>query len=352
MTYDGEGTYFLDKVRPGLWRLEVYPDAVPVQDPFEPPSADKIVTRAIHRSWPMTVALPDLGDTFTVQPVTAGNRRIERAVGGRAAVAPGVYVLSAAGAVDQATLPAHMGHLRFAEYHAPLADTLPPAAVLLGPRAIPAGRDAQLHARLVHGAAPDSSVLFIRRRADPSYRGYRMRMVRGYDYAATIPAAELREGPHEVVVTVFHGRSSVSFPGGAAQAPTGWNYSDRSAWPVDVTGPRTPLRLFDAAFDAESLAFSRIGDAGRRGLFQLGLSEDTGRPVFHVALPADDSGRGPNGLHRFIGDREPSAGPAGDHRTGGVAAASAAWSGGPAGPACHPDGGRRHQLERPGDGRQ
>ena len=53
--YDGEGTYFLDKVRPGLWRLEVYPDAEPVRDPFEPPNPGKIVTRAISRSWPMTV---------------------------------------------------------------------------------------------------------------------------------------------------------------------------------------------------------------------------------------------------------------------------------------------------------
>ncbi len=57
MTYEGEGIYFLDKVRPGLWRLEVYPDAVPVRDPFEPPSPDKIVTRAISRAWPMTVDL-------------------------------------------------------------------------------------------------------------------------------------------------------------------------------------------------------------------------------------------------------------------------------------------------------
>ena len=38
VTYEGEGIYFLDKVRPGVWRLEVYPDAVPVRDPFEPPN--------------------------------------------------------------------------------------------------------------------------------------------------------------------------------------------------------------------------------------------------------------------------------------------------------------------------
>ena len=168
MAYEGEGIYFLDKVRPGVWRLEVYPDAVPVRDPFEPPSPDKIVTRAIRRAWPMTLDLPDLGDTFTVQPVTAGNPRTERAVGGRFTVTPGVYVLSAAGPVDAATLPAHLGHLGFAEYHAPPPDTLPPSVVPLFAPALLAGRDAELRARVVDDTPPDSAVLFIRPAAGPA----------------------------------------------------------------------------------------------------------------------------------------------------------------------------------------
>src|SRR5216117_2150758 len=117
VTYEGEGIYFLDKVRPGLWRLEVYPDAVPVGDPFEPPSPDKVVTRAISRAWHMTLALPDLGASFTVQPIAAGNPRTEQAAAGRFTVTPGVYVLSAAGRVDVAALPAHIGHVGTPEYH-------------------------------------------------------------------------------------------------------------------------------------------------------------------------------------------------------------------------------------------
>jgi hypothetical protein len=75
--------------------------------------------------------------------------------------------------------------------------------------------------------------------------------------------------------------------------PTAWNDSGRASWTLDVVGPRTPLRLFDPASDAGRLAFSRIGDAGRRGLFHVGLSGVTGQPLFHVALPVDSSGWGP-----------------------------------------------------------
>jgi hypothetical protein len=120
-----------------------------------------------------------------------------------------------------------------------------------------------------------------------------MRPAGAYEYAATMAAAGLKQGPHNVVITVFQGATTTTFPGGLPRAPTAWNYSSRVSWTLDVVGPRSPLRLFDAGIDAERLAFTRIGDAGRRGLFRVGVSRTTGRPVFHVALPVDSSGWSP-----------------------------------------------------------
>jgi hypothetical protein len=51
--------------------------------------------------------------------------------------------------------------------------------------------------------------------------------------------------------------------------------------------------VFDPARDAGHLAFTRIGDAGRRGLFRLGVSPLSGSPVFHLELPVDSSGWSP-----------------------------------------------------------
>ncbi|MDP3772947.1 MAG: hypothetical protein Q8Q85_01640, partial [Gemmatimonadales bacterium] len=293
VTYEGEGIHFLDKVRPGLWRLEVYPDAVPTRDPFEPPSPDKIVTRAISRAWPMTLALPDLGAAFTVQPITAGNPRTERAAAGRFTVTPGVYVLSAAGPVDVAALPAYVGNVGFAEYHAPPADSLPPSVQPLSAPEYLTGHDAELRARVVDRTPPDSAMLFIRPAAGALYRDFALRPAGGYGYAASVPAAALREGPHEFVITVFRGDSGVTFPGGLHRRPTDWDYYGGASWTLDVVGPRTPLRLFTPGADAARLAFSRIGDAGRRGLFRLALSGVTGQPVFHFELPVNASGWSP-----------------------------------------------------------
>jgi len=289
VTYEGKGIYFLDKVRPGVWRLEVYPDAVPVRDPFEPPNPGKIVTRAISRAWPMTLALPDLGATFAAQPVTAGNPSVVQAAGGRFSVTPGVYVLSVAGPVDVATMPSHVGGIGFAEYHAPPLDTLPPSVQSLAAPQYLAGRDAQIRARVVADAPPDSATLFVRPTAG-FYRGIAMRPAGAYLYAATVPAAALREGPHEFVITLFSGDTAITFPGGQHLRPTDWDYYARASWKMDVVGAQTSLGLFDAGADAGHLTFSRIGDAGRRGLFRIGWSGVTGRAVFHLELPPGESG--------------------------------------------------------------
>jgi len=292
VSYEGEGVYFLDKVRPGIWRLEVYPDAVPVRDPFEPMSPDKVVTRAIWRAWPMTIALPDLGASFTAHPVTVDNPRTEQASGGRFTVTPGVYLLSSVGSVDASTLPAYMGQVGFAEFHAPPPDSLPPSVQSLAPAEYLAGRDAQVSARIVDHVPPDSAKLFVRLAAGDFYHGYTMHSIGGYGYAATVPAAQLRAGPHEFVITLFHGDSAITFPEGLHQQPWDWNYHGTASWKFNVVGAETPVHLF-AVTDAPHLAFSRIGDAGRRGLFSLGMSNVTGQPIFHLELPV--RGGGPAG---------------------------------------------------------
>ncbi len=292
-TYGGEGIYFLDKVRPGVWRLEVYPDAVPVRDPFEPPSRDKVVTRAISRAWPMTLTLPDLGASFSVQPITAGNPQAGRATAGGFTVTPGVYVLSATGPVDVATLPAYVGAVGFAEYHAPPSDSESPSVQSLAAAEYLAGRSADLEARVVDRTPPDSAELFIRPVAGGFYRTFPMHPAGGYQYAASLPATALPEGPYEFVITLFRGDSSVTFPSGLRRKPSDWDYSGGASWRLRVVGPQTPLRLFDPGADAARLAFTRIGDAGRRGLFRLAWSGVTGQPVFHFELPVNANGAGP-----------------------------------------------------------
>jgi len=243
------------------------------------------VTRAISRAWPMTLALPDLGASFTVQPITAGNAGPSRAAAGKFSVTPGVYVLSSAGPVDVTGISR--------EYHAPPPDSLPPSVQSLAPPELLAGRDVELGARVVDAVPPDSATLYIKPTAGGFYRGFPMQHVAGYEYSTSIPSTNLHNGPYEFVIALFHRDSSLTFPDAVRAKPTEWDYYGRATWTVDVVGAQTPLRLFTPRDDAPRLTFTRIGDAGRRGLFRVVMSPVTGEPVFHLELPVDASGWSP-----------------------------------------------------------
>jgi hypothetical protein len=292
--YDGEGVYFLDRVRPGVWRLEVYPDAVDVEDPFRMPRADKVVTRAIYREHAMRVRLPALGGAFHVRPVAGDGAASARAEDGRFTVRPGVYVLSA-GPVDPATLPARIGNLGFAEFHAPPPDPLPARVVPLdaAPEHV-AGEPMTIAARVVTDAPPDSVTLWLRRVGTGWFRPFRMRAESAYGYRAALPADALAEGVYDYVISVAQGDSTVTFPEGVRRAPSSWDFSTTGAWRFADVPARAPLRLLRPGDDAPRLAFSRIGDGYREGIFRIAPSAATAEPALHVELPVGVGGINPD----------------------------------------------------------
>jgi hypothetical protein len=284
--YEGEGAYFLDRVRDGVWRLELFPDAVDVDDPFEPPRLDRLVTRAISRAWPMTIALPDLGTRFTAQPLAAGNAATVQAEQGRFTVRPGVYLLSAHGDVGRASLPARIANLGFTEYHAPAPDTLGTRVLVEATPQYVTGQPVTIGARVVSDAMPDSVSLWVRPVGRSWFTPFPMRRESAYGWRTTIPADSLRAGPQEYVISVRRGDSTVTFPDGIARHPWAWDFSTALPWRTTIVGPRVPLRLLSPADDAERLAFTRIGDAGRQGIFRVVPSPLTGEPALHLELPS------------------------------------------------------------------
>lgn len=89
--YEGSGAYFLDWLAEGVWRLEVYPDAVPAADPYAHPYIGREVVRLVHRSRRMTIRLSDLGLQFTIEP--GSGARPMSAQKGTFTVRPGAYLL-------------------------------------------------------------------------------------------------------------------------------------------------------------------------------------------------------------------------------------------------------------------
>ncbi|MBI5833529.1 MAG: cellulase family glycosylhydrolase [Armatimonadetes bacterium] len=206
--YDGTGAWFLDRLAPGCWRLEVFPDAVPVRDPYGANRLSREVTRLLWAERRMALTLPDLGDGFAVEPVDVGNQHRPTAKQGAFAVRPGVYRLLRAGAKAVPVDPAYFAPPE-AKGRPWSLDHRPPAELLAGqPFTVncsvvpPTGADDR---------APGSLTLVW---ADGgTWRRLPMTADGPYNRRATVPADLLREG-HARYALVWQGAGgTVTVPG-------------------------------------------------------------------------------------------------------------------------------------------
>lgn len=115
VTYSGKGVYFLDRIEPGVWRLEVHPDAELIGDPYMQPSVDRVVVDIRHRQHPIRINLPDLGSEFEILDL-GGLCDPRSTKNGGFAVTPGIYLLSSNPEFNTNDLPEYIGAVGLAEF--------------------------------------------------------------------------------------------------------------------------------------------------------------------------------------------------------------------------------------------
>lgn len=221
--YDGTGAYFLDRLADGLWRLEVYPDAVWVGDPHAATSLQREVSRVIWTAHEMALRLPDLGERFHVRriaPEPEQGAAISVAAG-RWQVEPGAYVL----ARPEVELPATIA----TDWYAPRPPYPDVAVWLRVPDRWRQGTDVPVQATI---ASPD--VTSVRFHWSDSL-SVTLQPAGGYEYHGDVPGAALRPGECGAALEVQTAAGTHWFPAGAGQ-PTR-RREPQVVWQADAAAP-------------------------------------------------------------------------------------------------------------------
>jgi len=210
--YDGTGAYFLEKLSDGVWRLEVYPDAVWVNDPYGRPSLEREVARVYWRERVMQVNLPDLGQNFTVEPLNEGNNFRTKAIAGRFTIRPGVYLLSRRSAkvdIKGLQLPVAVG-LR--EFYAPPSNNALATVWHEPVREWIEGKPLRLTFTVASLQEPDKVTLHLWHESEKVFRSITMERKGAYLYEAMIPSDWLKPGAIEYLVGARFGHTVRTFP--------------------------------------------------------------------------------------------------------------------------------------------
>ncbi|MBO1272793.1 hypothetical protein J3L11_14195 [Shewanella sp. 4t3-1-2LB] len=245
VTYRGTGAYFLDKQQDGVWRLEVYPDLLPLQDPHQPPSLQREIGRLYLHQRSMTLTLADLGPTFAIKGINAGNHYVANAEHGQITVQPGVYLLGRTAALvnsaKQATAP----------YYLPTIPA-PELALVHQPQRQRNLGDKLSFTAQIAGKLPQYQVtLYLRYQGYKDFKALPMTAVNGDTYQLTLPnTAEWQHpGVLEYAISVSDGQQQVTWPGAKAGTPADWDYVDAGYWHTLLTPEGTPVTLLAPATD-------------------------------------------------------------------------------------------------------
>lgn len=258
--YEGTGAYFIDRLEPGVWRLEVMPDAIVVNDPFAKPSPDKEVVTIAYGVWDMTLQLPDLGSSFSLTGLNEGNSIPQQLVsnGTIYSLKPGTYLLQRTDARPKQhwTAASTWNGIRLGEYAAP-APRAKEFTVTHTPAVVTeADRPLTITATIAGPELPDSVIIYTDKISfwndhNPSIRMHR---TNGYTYQATVPSTEIKRGVFRYNILVCHNGKFRTYPGGSTSSgkssgtsgsPLDWDFISEVYWETPVVAPTTAISLLD-----------------------------------------------------------------------------------------------------------
>lgn len=294
--YDGLGAYFLDEVVPGVWRLEVMPDALFSADPFGKPSLDRPMAWALYPdSREITVNLPQLGENFAVSRIDTGSGNIAKAENSKFKVTPGVYLLGKdAAMLDPAKLPAKVRNIGLTEYVAPRNPKETPT--IINHKSAPAivkGSDLIIEAQAFANQPIDSILIYPEEASfwNKNNHLYRADEMVTYDYRAVIPAEALTgKDRFDYRIVAFTGGKAVTFPSAVPGTPLDWDAPDGTPlYSTEIVSADSPLILLDAATGYDGTELATIPDSWGK----VWLSHQRNSPLAENALeiaakPDDD----------------------------------------------------------------
>lgn len=275
--YDGLGAYFLDKIEDGIWRLEVMPDAVWVDNPFGRNSPEKTIAVINWKNHLMKINLQNLGSQFSLEAVNEGNSVSKIVENGSLSITPGTYILNKKGIPKNWTVNDQFGFGKLSDFYAPETTVTKPWFKHTPENEVSENKPLKINVNYIAPIAPQGIQLVVYSGNKSEF--YNMENTGGYSYSATIPAEMIKTGFLSYHIIVQHQEDNyTTYPAGKLGRPFDWDFYDRSTFQVRVVPNSNPIHLFNAVKDTDLLVREW------RKSFQLVPTKNDGEAEYQMNL--------------------------------------------------------------------
>jgi len=251
--YNGSGAYFLDKINSGIWRLEVLPDAVWVNNPFGKNSPKKTVGIVKWKEHTMTIDLNDLGINFRIEAINEGNNYLPVSVKNTFKIKPGTYIISEKEAKKSWLKTDAFKTNKLNDFVSPKTTVNKTWFKHDAISEVTENREIELSAQIVSDKEI-KEVTVLGYNSSNEYFNSKMILNGNETFAAKIPADKVKRGfVNYNIVVKTEDNKEVTYPSGKEGNLYDWDFYAREPYKIRVVPGTNPIYLFDANTDVDLL---------------------------------------------------------------------------------------------------
>lgn len=289
--YEGTGAYFLDKIGDGVWKLEVMPDAITVNDPFEKASPKKEVVKIQWKANNIRINLPDLNGNFIITGINTENT-LQLNANGSFAITPGVYVIKKADGGIFGISPS--------EFYAPPSSVTEPLMNHQPLFEVSSGKPLSIHS-IIAGVDTADKISVELRNSSNQWKTVQMQRVNGYNFKADVPVEIITPGliTYRIMVRKSNGET-YTFPGGFKGNPYAWDEWRNESWSTFVASEQSPIEVFHSTRDRNQMVLYNTD--WRNNRVEYIAADDPGRLALKTTMTKPSAGQ-MMGWQFYFGDR-------------------------------------------------
>jgi len=266
--YEGKGAYFLDKLEDGVWRLEVMPDPILIQNPFGSNSLDKTVSVISWKENKMTLNLDELGENFKISGLNKGNTTSLKSERNSFKITPGTYLIKAEGKDVDISKYNTLFNFDLNAFEAKENTVDRTYLVHEAAKITTAGSELKIEATVVSNNKIEKVEAWFQN--GNMYESVTLKATNNYDYSAKVPENLLKHGFLEYRIIVSTEQDKTTFPDGVEESPEDWDLHSDATYETRILKKDAPISLFNASTDSDKMV---IGWSPKNNLVPVNENE-------------------------------------------------------------------------------
>ncbi|AOW20137.1 glycoside hydrolase 5 family protein [Urechidicola croceus] len=251
--YDGSGAYFLDKIDEGVWRLEVQPDVIWVDNLFGRNSPKKTVAVINWSEHKMKIQLDNLGEKFSIEGINDGNSNKSKVDNSNFNITPGTYILFKKGTRKKWSKDDAFGTNKLKDFYAPKTTVNKPYFQHQTTKNAVENSEIKIEAQFI-APTETKEILLTGYNSEGNYFNQKMEYIGNYKYATTITSEYTTVGllNYSIIVTLKN-NNQITYPSSNEGNLYDWDFYDNEPYSIMISPISNPIYVFNAIDDTNDL---------------------------------------------------------------------------------------------------